>query len=85
MSVRELEESQKMLCKFNLCETDTHSRGQSTVDGNALLVNTINDEKIDFLSAKIEVFESIRSINGSKNYRMRCLHYVEATDESISE
>ena len=60
MSVRELEESQKMICKFNLCEMDTHSRGQSTVDGNALLVNTINDEKIDFLSAKIEVFEAIR-------------------------
>ena len=89
MSVRELDESQKMLCRFNLCEIDSKSRGASTVDaGSALLVNNSNEEKIDFLSAKIEVFEVIkptRGTSGSKVYRMRCLHHVEATDETVSE
>ena len=69
MSVRELQESQKMLCKFNLYEVSTtQSLGQSTVDGSAaLMVDTsatsnTNEEKLDFLSAKIEVFEVIRPI-----------------------
>ena len=81
MSVRELQESQKMLCRFNLCEVSTQSRGQSTVDGSAaLMVDTsatsnTNEEKLDFLSAKVEVFEVIRPIQGSE-YRMRCLHQV---------
>ena len=86
MSVRELDESQKMLCRFNLCEIDSKSRGASTVDVSTLLVNNTNEEKIDFLSAKIEVFEVIKPTRGgSKLYRMRCLHHVEATDETISE
>ena len=85
MSVRELDESQKMLCRFNLCEIDSKSRGASTVDANVLLVNNTSEEKIDFLSAKIEVFEVIKPTRGSKVYRMRCLHHVEATDETISE
>ena len=72
MSVRELEESQKMLCTFKLREPGPISLAQSTTDGSALIVSN-DDEKIDMWAAKIEVFEVIRPIKGAE-YRMRCLH-----------
>ena len=65
MSVRELQESQKMLCKLILKE---HSL-QSSTD------TAVNDERIDLWTAKIEVYEVIKPMgNGGSSYRMRCLH-----------
>ena len=72
MSVRELEESQKMICRLNIREPSTLSRGQSTTDGNSLIISDA-DEKIDMWAAKIEVYEVIKPLKGAE-YRMRCLH-----------
>ena len=70
MSVRELEESQKMLCTLNLVDEAGSSRDMSS-DEN-LLAST--EERVDLWSAKTEVFEVIRNDKG-ENYRMRCLHH----------
>ena len=72
MSVRELEESQKMICRLNIREPSPLSRGQSTTDGNSLIISDA-DEKIDMWAAKIEVYEVIKPLKGAE-YRMRCLH-----------
>lgn len=85
MSVRELQESQKMLCKFNIREGSTtagapSSKGAS--NNSSLLVGS--DEKIDLWLAKYEVYEIISPMTGG-SYRMRCLHSTKSFDEIEGE
>ena len=54
MGVKELVESQKMLCSFTLGENSSE-RGISTT--SSLLMN---DDKIELWSAKTEVYEVIK-------------------------
>ncbi len=56
MSVRELAESQKMLCSFTVGESS--DRGSST--NSSLLI----DDKIELWSAKTEVYEVIQPSQG---------------------
>ena len=73
MSVRELEESQEMVCRLNLVESSSQ-RGMSKSSESTLLA--ASDDKVDLWSAKTEVYEVIQPKRGN-SYRMRCLHYNE--------
>ena len=76
MGVCELQESQKMLVRLNLCEGSSNFNGS---EGSTLLVGD-SDDKIDLWSAKIEVYEVIRPHKGN-TYRMRCLHHTDNSEE----
>ena len=70
MGVRELEETQKVVCSLNLLELvpgdfSSESMGHSAAEGES--------SKFDLQTAKIEVFEVIKPRKGA-SYKMRCLH-----------
>ena len=66
MSVRELDESQKVLCRLNLSELHA-DKDQS--NESVLLTTSTDQERISLLHAKIEVYEQMLGAG----YRMRCI------------
>ena len=64
-----------MLMKIVLQE---ESLRESLAHADDLLVS--NDGRIDLWNTKIEVYEVIKPLKG-ENYRMRCLHQKESSEE----
>lgn len=81
MSVKELEESQKILMTIKLREAEKQRTSTSTVGGSLLIPS---DNKIDLWEAKTEVYELLRPMKG-ESYRTRCLHHNGGFKELKSE
>lgn len=77
VSVRELDESQKVLCRLNLQEISTCDETRES------MLLSSNDDKINLLHAKTEVYELLHTAEG-QSYQMRCIHRQEGlSDGSI--
>ena len=73
MSVRELRESQKVMCKLNLYNAAAASHQGDQSNDSSILLTSSDDAKIDLWTAEIEVYEVVKPSNGD-SYRLRCLH-----------
>lgn len=79
MSVRELEESQKMLMKLKIQEV----KGEDNETQGSLLIGS--DDKIELWSAKTEVYEVFQSSQNGQSYRKRIIHHNDGFEEIKGE